>query len=222
MSESAVVPFNFQSHEVRTVDIGGEPWFVAKDVCGVLGLDNTTKALLKIPGGHKGVNPIQTLGGIQKMNVIDESGLYRLILRSDKPQAEPFMEWVTSEVLPAIRKTGQYIAQQQPKHGQLALVLEDYQAAVAMAKMVGLDGNQAFLDEVNGLANTARKVNVLLERMGFQIARYVGKKKTWVPVDNGLPFAVLLDTNKHHNCGTPVQQLKWKESVVKEIVRFCG
>lgn len=262
MSESVVVPFNFQSHEVRTVDIGGEPWFVAKDVCGVLELRNITEALRGLDADELTSEFLKSGGQMREMKVISESGLYTLIVRSNKPQAKVFRKWVTSEVLPAIRKTGQYIAQQQPKHGQLALVLEDYQAAVAMAKMVGLDGNQAFLaadkmmrnmtgvsplaqletlhlicetqernltpteiaslDEVNGLANTARKVNVLLERMGFQIARYVGKKKTWVPVDNGLPFAVLLDTNKHHNCGTPVQQLKWKESVVKQIVRFCG
>jgi len=108
MSNLAVVPFYFQANEIRTISIDNEPWFVAKDVCDCLGLDNVTKALLKVPESHKGVNPIQTLGGIQQVNVIDESGLYRLVLRSDKPQAEPFMEWVTAEVLPQIRKTGAY------------------------------------------------------------------------------------------------------------------
>jgi prophage antirepressor-like protein len=106
---STIVPFQFESKEVRTIkDAEGNPWFVARDVCDILGLDNVTKAMLKVPDNHKGVNSIQTLGGNQTVNVVDEPGLYRLILRSDKPQAEPFMEWVTSEVLPQIRKTGTY------------------------------------------------------------------------------------------------------------------
>ena len=100
--------FEYQSHQFRSITIDNEPWFVAKDVCDVLGLENVSKALIKIPDLHKGVNSIQTLGGIQKVNVIDEPGLYRLILRCNKPEAEPFMEWVTAEVLPAIRKTGSY------------------------------------------------------------------------------------------------------------------
>jgi len=105
---TAVVPFYFQDHEVRTIDIDGEPWFVAKDVCDILGLESVTKSLLRVPDNHKGVNPIHTLGGIQQINTVDEPGLYRLVLRSDKPEAEPFMEWVTAEVLPSIRKTGSY------------------------------------------------------------------------------------------------------------------
>ena len=83
-------------------------WFVAKDICCVLGLDNITNAIRRIPEKHKGVNQINTLGGVPKMSVVSEPGLYRLVLRSDKPQAEPFMEWITEEVLPAIRKTGSY------------------------------------------------------------------------------------------------------------------
>lgn len=108
MNESAVVPFYFQENEVRTITINNEPWFVAKDICDILALESVTKALLRVPETHKGVNSIQTLGGIQQMNTVDESGLYRLILRSDKPEAEPFMEWVTAEVLPSIRRTGSY------------------------------------------------------------------------------------------------------------------
>jgi len=104
-----VTKFQFNNNDVRTItNETGDVWFVVKDVCDILELENVTKALLKIPGNHKGVNSIQTPGGIQKMNVIDEPGLYRLILRSDKPAAESFMEWITSEVLPSIRKTGQY------------------------------------------------------------------------------------------------------------------
>ncbi len=108
-NSAAVVPFQFGEDQVRTLLIDENPWFVAKDVCDILGLYNVTNAIRSIPEKHKGVNLIKTLGGMQKVNIISEPGLYRLVLRSDKPQAEPFMEWVTSEVLPTIRKTGSYL-----------------------------------------------------------------------------------------------------------------
>jgi len=106
MIELNMIPFAYDRQEVRTILKVGEPWFVAKDVCRILGLENVAKALLRIPKCHRGVNPIHTRGGVQQMSIVSEPGLYRLTLRSNKPQAEPFMEWVTAEVLPAIRKTG--------------------------------------------------------------------------------------------------------------------
>ena len=114
-SDTSVMPFQFRSNEVRVVtDEQGAPWFVAKDVCEILDLSDTSKSLERIPSHHKGTNPIRTLGGTQQMLTVDEAGLYRLVLRSDKPEAEPFMEWVTSDVLPTIRKTGRYEFHQQP------------------------------------------------------------------------------------------------------------
>ena len=109
MNESAVVPFYFQENEVRTITINNEPWFVAKDVCDILGLGNVTNALLKVPAQHLTLIELRSGGQIREMNAVSEPGLYRLILRSDKQQAEPFMEWVTAEVLPSIRKTGGYL-----------------------------------------------------------------------------------------------------------------
>lgn len=106
MIELNLIPFAYDRQEVRIVLKEGEPWFVAKDVCRILGLDNVAKALSRIPKCHRDMNPVHTRGGVQQMSVVSEPGLYRLTLRSNKPQAEPFMEWVTAEVLPVIRKTG--------------------------------------------------------------------------------------------------------------------
>lgn len=86
--------------------VHGEPWFVAKDVCDALGLVLVTRSLSKIPDNQKGVHPLKTRGGTQQVSIISEAGLYRLVMRSDKPEAEPFIVWVTEEVLPTIRKTG--------------------------------------------------------------------------------------------------------------------
>lgn len=105
--------FNYQSNEVRTVEMNGEPWFVLKDVCNILNINNASDVYNRLDDDEKGIAQIDTLGGRQKMSTVNESGLYHVILRSDKPEAAPFRKWVTSEVLPSIRKNGGYIAGQQ-------------------------------------------------------------------------------------------------------------
>lgn len=100
--------FSYQSHEVRKVEVNGEPWFVLKDVCSILNINNQSDVYNRLDDDEKGVAQIDTLGGQQKMSTVNESGLYHVILRSDKPEAVPFRKWVTSEVLPQIRKTGNY------------------------------------------------------------------------------------------------------------------
>ena len=106
MSENKIQVWNYESSEIRTVQINGEPWFVLADVCKVLELSSPHKVAERLDGDEKGRNQIPTLGGVQEMAVVNESGLYTVILRSDKPQAKPFRKWVTSEVLPSIRKHG--------------------------------------------------------------------------------------------------------------------
>lgn len=94
---------------VRTTVIDGEPYFVGKDVAEILGYANTRDALAKrVDEEDKGVANCDTLGGIQELTVINESGLYSLILSSKMPNAKKFKRWVTKEVLPSIRKTGSY------------------------------------------------------------------------------------------------------------------
>lgn len=94
---------------IRTVIINDQPWFVGKDIAVALGYSNTRDALAKrVDDEDKGVAKCDTLGGTQELAVINESGLYSLILSSKLPSAKKFKRWVTSEVLPAIRKTGHY------------------------------------------------------------------------------------------------------------------
>lgn len=95
--------------DVRTVTINGDPWFVGKDVAAALGFTNPRDAIsTHVFDEDKGVESIDTLGGKQKMTVINESGLYALVFGSRLKSAQRFKHWVTSEVLPAIRKTGGY------------------------------------------------------------------------------------------------------------------
>lgn len=99
--------FTYNSTQVRTLERNGEPWFVLKDVCDILGVSNVTQAAARLDEDERSMFNIGRQG---KVNIISESGLYNVILRSDKPEAKPFRKWVTAEVLPSIRKTGSYNA----------------------------------------------------------------------------------------------------------------
>ncbi len=101
--------FNYNGAEVRTVIIDGDVWFVAKDVAEVLEFRDSYTAIRTLDDDEKGTHKVRTPGGMQDMTVISESGLYQLILRSNKPEAKAFSKWVRSEVLPSIRKHGVYM-----------------------------------------------------------------------------------------------------------------
>lgn len=105
--------FKYENNDVRTVEINGEPWFVLKDVCGVLGLSDTGRTAERLDADELTRTTLVSGGQNREMICINESGLYNVILRSDKPAAKPFRKWVTSEVLPSIRKNGGYIAGQE-------------------------------------------------------------------------------------------------------------
>lgn len=102
---------NEQFGEMRTVTIGEEIWFVGKDVAEILGYSNPRDALAKrVDAEDKGVANCDTLGGRQELTIINESGLYSLVLSSKLPSAKEFKRWVTSEILPSIRKHGAYMS----------------------------------------------------------------------------------------------------------------
>ena len=101
--------FNYNSVEVRTIQKDGEPWFVLRDVCNVLGLGTPARVAERLdPDEVSQTHITDSMGRQQETTIINESGLYNVILRSDKPEAKPFRKWVTSEVLPTIRRHGMY------------------------------------------------------------------------------------------------------------------
>lgn len=105
---SAIQNFAFDDHLVRSIERDGEPWFVGKDVCECLDLKNYRTSLDLLDDDEKGVHSMDTLGGNQTMIIINEAGVYRLVFRSRKPEAERFKRWLAHEVLPQIRRTGEY------------------------------------------------------------------------------------------------------------------
>ena len=128
---SAIIPFSFESQAVRVqVDATGSPWFNANDVCSALEIGNARQAV-ETHVDSEDVQKLDTLtaGGRQRQNHVNESGLYALILGSTKDSAKRFKRWVTSEVLPAIRKTGSYstgaalTALPAPTHDRVSAIL---------------------------------------------------------------------------------------------------
>ena len=138
-----VVQFRFhrgnEDYEIRVITRGGDPWFVLGDVCRVLGLAHPATTARKLRECERGVHPMHTPGGVQDVTVISEHGLYRLVLRSDKPEAVEFQDWVVGEVLPSIRKTGGYGASKQDHLlERITVAVEGQTAAVrALATDVG-------------------------------------------------------------------------------------
>ncbi|MBE0269785.1 hypothetical protein FG476_02005 [Xylella fastidiosa subsp. multiplex] len=127
MSQS-IIPFDFHSHVVRVVMRDGNPWFVAKDVMDALdyaATSNPARVTEHIPSEWKGVNPIHTLGGEQKLLCLAEPGLYFFLGRSDKPKALPFQKWLAGEVLPSIRKTGEYTVNPDLEYDQMRSYSKD-------------------------------------------------------------------------------------------------
>lgn len=102
--------FSFEKSPVRTILVSGAPWFSSADVGKILQLSNIRASVALLDDDEKGVNTIDTPGGKQEISIVSESGLYALIFKSRRPEAKKFRRWVTSEVLPAIRKTGSYSA----------------------------------------------------------------------------------------------------------------
>lgn len=110
--------------KMRTTVINGEPWFVATDVCKCLDIGNSRQALTRLDDDEKGVISNDTPGGKQDMSVINEPGLYALVLSSRKPEAKEFKRWITHEVLPSIRKTGGYQLPSTPEQRIAAALVE--------------------------------------------------------------------------------------------------
>lgn len=150
--------FNYQSNEVRTVEMGGEPWFVLKDVCTVLGLTTPARVAERLDGDEVSQTHLtDSMGRKQETTVINESGLYNVILRSDKPEAKPFRKWVTSEVLPSIRKNGGYIA------GQEQLTPEELMAKALLVANKTLADREARICEL-----TAQNSQLTVEKQIMQ------------------------------------------------------
>lgn len=194
---------NAEFGSVRTTVIDGEPFFVGKDVAEILGYSNARDAIIKhVDDEDKGVAKCDTLGGMQDLTIINESGLYSLILRSQLPKARKFKRWVTSEVLPAIRRHGVYAIDEILENPDLAIAALtqlkeerkrrkelELTAAVQKQLIAELKPKASYYDLILQNRNTVpvtqiakdygmsgRKFNELLHDLGIQYKF----RKTWL------------------------------------------
>lgn len=244
MSELVKVFENTAFGNVRIVMQDGEPWFVAKDVAEALGYASTNVVQIfgSVPAVWKGSNPITTPGGVQDMVCVSEQGLYFFLGRSDKPKALPYQMWIAGEVMPALRKTGQYsVTPSQPVSALNAVDVTE-----KVLRVAGLTPNQIAI----GMSNTFRRLTGfdVLEASEMSLPSPVQKQALtptelgkelgdvcprtinrlfldrgfqvrrvnggYDPTEKGEPYALLLDTAKRHSDGTPVKQLKWYTGVL--------
>lgn len=150
-----IVPFMFEDKAIRVTDHQGNPWFIAKDVCDCLGLDTSNLSKL-LDDDERATCSVQCTDQVRDMTMVNEPGLYSLVLRSRKPEAKNFKRWITHEVLPAIRKTGRYAAP--------AFDLDALTASAAkgnqLAKTLGLFGGQLTI-AVNEFVRLSMGVDLL-------------------------------------------------------------
>ncbi|RLD10034.1 MAG: hypothetical protein DRI56_03160 [Chloroflexota bacterium] len=249
--------------EIRVVDREGEPWFVAKDIAAILGYSETwamTKLLDDDEQQKLETNAAlvsKSRGGARTYVIINESGLYHAIIKSTKPEAKAFRKWVTSEVLPSIRKTGRYsVPGDVGRIGldELPKLAPIYDGAIKVAELLGFEGAHAKIAASNAIEKllgidiletfgatalisttqerlltptelgrelgglSAQKVNLLLAEDGLQYK----VDKQWRLTEEGKKWGRYLDVKLPKRPSgkeklTPIQQIKWCESVLDQI-----
>lgn len=137
--------FNYQDKPVRTVLVDGEPWFVLADLAKVLGIAAPGRLASRLDEGVRQAHTLQTAGGPQNLTIVSEAGMYEVVIRSDKPQAVAFRRWITSEVLPSIRKTGGY--------GQVELTREQLLARAVLESQEVIAEKEATIAELSPKAD---------------------------------------------------------------------
>ena len=176
MAETSVQVFDSTEFgEIRVLtDNSGDAWFVAKDVCDALGINNSRQALTRLDDDEKGVISNDTLGGSQQMATVSEAGLYALVLSSKKPEAKAFKRWVTHDVLPSIRKHGMYATP-----SSIEKMLRDPDTMIETLKALKAERmrSQALLEDNARLLPKATAYDIQIEASGTmsitEAARYL-------------------------------------------------
>lgn len=237
---------NEEFGSIRVVLKGSEPWFVANDVAAALGYAVPKKAVIdhcKYAEIFKGTESVPLTGSPRGISIIPESDVYRLIMRSNLPNAERFQDWVTEEVLPSIRKTGSYsmVPDSAPGMRPLRDIAAIYEAAgihgnqlaLALDKLYKAESGMSALEVAGVSLKAPMQTNMLTPtEIGAMLAPHMSAKAVnrvleaqglqyrlpngkWEPTELADEYGfVLLDSNKRHSDGTPVTQLKWSTKVL--------
>lgn len=202
---SALEVFQYADREVRTVAVDGEVWFVLADICGVLGVSNVGNVAARLDEADIRQTDISSGGQRRSVTIVSESGMYEVVIRSDKPEARRFRWWVTHEVIPAIRRTGSYVVET-PEQLMARAVMKAQEIIARKDEQIAVLAPMAEAWEEIADAGTdyaVRDVAPMLSRAGIETGPqrlfdtlhelgwiYRGEKQRWTPyaraVDAGL------------------------------------
>ena len=194
---SALEVFQYADREVRTISIDGELWFVLADICGVLGIANSGNVAARLDEADIRQTDIRSGGQTRSVTIVSESGMYEVVIRSDKPEARRFRWWVTHEVIPSIRRTGSY-AVPETRESLLARAMVEANAVIREAheRIEVLAPKADAWDEIAdaGTDYAIRDAAPMLARAGIEIGPqrlfeklgelrwiYRGEKRRWTP-----------------------------------------
>jgi anti-repressor protein len=175
------IVFRFEEKNIRLVDIDGEAWFVARDVCYALGFSNSRQATTThVDNSDVQLMDTPTSSGIQKLNYVNESGMYALIFGSTKPEAKIFKKWVTSTVLPSIRKNGGYITGQENDDPELimAKALQVAQSVIERKSLELKKANETIALQATKVEFVEKYINSSSGSLGFRkVAKLLNVKE---------------------------------------------
>ncbi len=224
--------FDYSGKEVRTVMKDGQPWWVAKDVCEVLGISSHRDALARLDDDERESVLVDTLGGAQEFGAVNEAGLYSLILRSRKPEAKAFKRWVTHEVLPSIRKTGSYSVQPAApapalptdyKSALVALLQEVEKTEAQSAVIRELAPKAAFHDTVHDAAgcHTFQEAAKILGTGRERLFKFCRENKIIIP-NSTQPYQQFIDRGYFRVVENPYPHPKTGETVLAFTTMITG
>jgi prophage antirepressor-like protein len=250
---SNIVEFAFENKEVRITDRIGKNWFVLRDVLSAMNSKTKRQEAVEsiedsLGKGEVDTLPLQTAGGIQDTLIISEPAVTYLLARSNTEEGKRLNLFIHTEVLPSIRKTGQY----KSTTNIIEIPKQEFDALLYVAKLIGLDHNASvisannatkkitginfleLLDQTNLIAENQKDLIFTPTELGKQISisgqqfnlllaaagLQTKNDKQWVPTEKAQGLYRILDTGKKHLNGTLVQQIKWNNSVVEIIKPF--
>ncbi len=181
------------------LDENGEPWFYASDVCALLEVKNVAQAVARLDEDEKGIYSNDTLGGSQKVSIINESGLYSLTLSSKKKEAKDFKRWVTKDVIPAIRKNGKYEVVPVKELSPAEMLLQSVQLLVAQQKDIEVVKDRLDVLEAKQITHPqdyftiAGYSSLIHRKIQLKEAAALGRKSTKLCIDMGYSMGSMVD-----------------------------
>lgn len=221
--------FQYQQHQVRTVIKDGEPWFVAKDVCNVLEIKNSRDAISRLDDDEKDVALTDTLGGKQEMAIVNEPGLYTLILGSRKPEAKAFKRWVTHEVIPTIRKIGSYSIKKLDSYmiddpiERAKRWIEEQEEKLAIQQQLQLAAPKAEMYDVALSADNAQTMSIVAKTLGYGRNKlFAFLRKQGVLRQNNEPYQEFIDRGYFRIRQVPISRSSGTQNKPQTLVTAKG